>query len=340
MKKFLAALLSASLLLSIAACGGGTTADSGNADTGADTSSDADAAADGAQEEKKQFVIGLSQEGLDHPFMTTQREQVIATAEAAGAKVIATDGQNNVVTQIKGIEDMLVQGIDILLLQVAQAEPLREVLKKCQDQGVPYMFVGKTMEDDGALTSVAIDGYDVGQQAGKFIVEFLKERYGEPKGNLVLMEGIPGDPTSATRLGGCTDYLKDYPDVKVVATVCGEYRRAKAVSAMQDVLQAHEPGTIDFVFAPSGDMALGVAQAAKDAGRLGEFGIAGMDGEKSEVEAIRNGEISVTWLAGPCGVEGTEIALKYLNGESVEKDYKLEAVQMDQTNCNDIEPAF
>src|SRR5690554_3002723 len=65
---------------------------------------------EGGDVEKASYQIGLSLEGLDHSYMITLRDQVIASAEEytdADVSVIVTDGQNSVVQQANGIEDML-----------------------------------------------------------------------------------------------------------------------------------------------------------------------------------------------------------------------------------------
>ena len=45
-------------------------------------------------------TIGLSQESLDHPWLATQRKQIQTGCDTAGIRLLATDGQGNVATQI------------------------------------------------------------------------------------------------------------------------------------------------------------------------------------------------------------------------------------------------
>jgi ribose transport system substrate-binding protein len=271
----------------------------------------------------KSFKIGLSQESLDHPFMITQRKQIIDEAakysKAKGIKieVLATDGQGSVVKQVSGIEDLLAKNIDILLVQAASAEGLKQELVKVHQAGVPFLFVGKPVHGTDAITLVSMDNKLIGSQVGEYIVAQMKKKYGSPKGNLVIIEGIPGDETSVNRIGGAMEVLKNYPDLKVVAQQPADYRRPQAVTVMQNILQANAPGSIDVVYAANGDMALGAVQAMKDAGRKGESLIIGIDGQKEELDAIKAGDMSATWQYRPCGVEGFNAAMKILNGEKV-----------------------
>ena len=219
----------------------------------------------------KDFTVGLSQESLDHPWLAKQKTQVQAACKAAGVRLLATDGQGQVPKQIAGIEDMVSQGIDVLLVQAGKAEGLRQALEGLKAKKIPYIFVGKPIHNAGAVSMVSMDNGLIGKQIGQFIVDHLKETKGAPKGNVVLIEGIPGDETSVLRIGGAFEVLKAYPDIKIVARQPADYRRPQAVTVMQNILQANPKGSIDAVFAANDEMALGVVQATRDAGRIGEF---------------------------------------------------------------------
>ncbi|CAG9271393.1 Peripla_BP_4 domain-containing protein [Paraburkholderia unamae] len=285
-------------------------------------------------------TVGLSQESLDHPWLATERRQIEAVARAAGVNLIATDGQGSVATQIAGIEDMESKGIKLLLVQAAKAEGLRQELESLKERGVPYMFVGKPIENAGAVTMVSGDNRALGTDAGHFIVETLTQKNGKPKGNLVVLEGIPGDETSLNRVGGMEAVTKTYPDIKVVAQQPGDYRRPKAYSVMQNILQAHPAGTVDIVFAANGEMALGAIQAIKEAGRSKEIKVVGLDGQKEEFDAIRAGDELATWLYPPAGTEGMQVALRILKGEKVPPKITLPTVRVTKANVDSVKPAF
>ncbi|CAL8481391.1 substrate-binding domain-containing protein [Caballeronia sp. S22] len=285
-------------------------------------------------------TIGLSQESLDHPWLATQRKQINEAAAAAGIKVLATDGQGNVAGQIAGIEDMESKGIKLLLVQAGKAEGLRQELASLKERGVPYMFVGKPIENAGAITMVSGDNRALGADAGQYIVESLTKKYGKPKGNIVLLEGIPGDETSVNRIGGVTSVTGKLADIKVIARQPADYRRPKAYATMQNILQAHPAGTIDLVFAANGEMALGAIQAIKESGRSGEIKVLGLDGQKEEFEAIRSGDEAATWLYPPAGTESMAVAVKILKGEKVPPKVVLPTVRVTKENIDSVKPAF
>ena len=285
-------------------------------------------------------TIGLSQESLDHPWLATQRKQIQTGCDAAGIRLLATDGQGNVATQIAGIEDMQSKGIKLLMVQAGKAEGLRQELESLKERGIPYMFVGKPIENAGAVTMVSGDNRGLGVDAGQIFVDSLTQKYGKPKGNVVVIEGIPGDETSLNRVGGFLSVIKKYPDIKVVASQPGDYRRPKAYAVMQNILQAHPPGSLDMVFAANGEMALGAIQAIKESGRSKEIQVTGLDGQKEEFDAIRAGDEAATWLYPPAGTEGMAVALKILKGEKVPPKIVLPTVRVTKANVDSIKPAY
>lgn len=305
---------------------------------GNDEPASSDAEADGTS-----YVIGLSLEGLDHPYMITLRDQVKAAAEAytdAEVSVIVTDGQNSVVNQANGIEDMLTRGIDLLMIQASTSEGLMEALASAEDQGVPYMFVGKPAKGTNAVTMVNNDNYEIGKDVGNWVVAYLTEKNGAPKGNVAHISGIPGDQSSIDRTDGFLEIISEYPDIKMVANVSGEYRREAGLNTMQDVLQANAAGTIDVLYAANGESAIGAAQAAADAGRKGEFPILSIDGDVASIDEIKAGNLSVAWTYEPCGTAGFEYAMKILNGETVDPQIIIPSRQIDADNAATSDPAF
>ncbi len=285
------------------------------------------------------YVIGLSLEGVDHPFMQSIIADVTAAAEENGWELLVTDGGGDPEKQVAGIEDMVAKGIDLLMVQAAKAAPLKPILSEMHEQGIPFMFVGKPIKGTDAFTIVAPDNYYIGQQIGPWIVDQMTAKNGEPKGNIVIIEGIPGDETSMDRIGGAMDVLKDYPDIKVVAQQPADYRQPQAVTVVSNILQAH-PETIDGIFAANGDMALGAAVAAKDAERLGEFWIIGIDCSPEEMSGIRAGDETACWAYKPSGKEASLVVKAYLAGEGSHPVVVSPTYRVDGDNVETAKPAW
>lgn len=296
---------------------------------------------------KKGYTIGLSQEGLDHSYMITQRAQIQAAVDDYNQKnadaqitLICTDGQNNVETQANGIMDMLSQGIDLLMIEASDGEGLKTALAEVEAKKIPYMFVGKPMGGTNAVTMVNNDNYTIGKMAGEWTVNYLKEKNGDVKGSIAVIRGISGDQSAEDRNNGFLEVINQYPDVKIATNIDGNYRRDKSYSVMQDILQSNPEGTIDVLYAASGETGIGAALATDEAGRKGEFPIISIDGDQASIDSIKADEMSVAWTYEPCGTAGFEVALKILGGEKVDKQVIVESRQIDKSNADTAEPAF
>jgi len=80
--------------------------------------------------------------------------------------------------------------------------------------------------------------------------------------------------------------------VRVVARVDADYDRTTAEAAAERILFAH-PRLSGF-FAVNDEMALGVADAVRSAGKSGGVKIIGVDGIPEALDAVRVGSISAT----------------------------------------------
>jgi ribose transport system substrate-binding protein len=52
------------------------------------------------------------------------------------------------------------------------------------------------------------------------------------KGNVVILEGVKGSLTSTTRVRGFNDALKEFPNVKLLASQPGNFQRLNALQVM------------------------------------------------------------------------------------------------------------
>ncbi|HRE26994.1 MAG TPA: substrate-binding domain-containing protein, partial [Anaerolineales bacterium] len=84
------------------------------------------------------------------------------------------------------------------------------------------------------------------------------------KGNVVIFNGIAGVDSTETWQAAALDALKNYPDIKIIATEYAQWNIATAKQKMEALMAANPQ--IDAVWAGGGEMALGAALAFQDAG--------------------------------------------------------------------------
>ena len=184
--------------------------------------------------------------------------------------------------QISQIENLLTQGADALVVLATESAPLTPTAKKVKERGVYLVNV-----DRGFLDPVA-DVYVAGDNGafGRVAAEFMAEKLGG-KGKIVFVTGIPSTVDTA-RVDAARAVFARYPDIEILDSVPGQWSREKALNAMSGLLQKHN--RIDAVWAQDDDMAEGIEQAIKEAGRTGEMWIMPGAGKKQIVRRVMEGD--------------------------------------------------
>ena len=127
------------------------------------------------------------------------------------------------------------------------------------------------------------------------------------QGNVVEIQGLAGISVTTDRTKGFTDTLQqECPDggIEIVASQPGDFNPDKGLTVMENILQAQSD--IDAVYTHDDDMAQGVVQAIRNAGRQDEMFLTGVGGSKAAMEQIKEGGLyratfltTRTWRPAP-----------------------------------------
>ena len=149
---------------------------------------------------------------------------------------------------------------------------------------------------DAATATVLGDNYQIGVLAADYIADQLK-----CKGNVVEIQGLAGISVTEDRTKGFTDELKKKcPDggIEIVASQPGDFNPDQGLKVMENILQAEEQ--IDAVYTHDDDMAQGVVQAIRNAGREDDMFLTGVGGSQDAMEQIKQGGLyRATFLYNP-----------------------------------------
>jgi ribose transport system substrate-binding protein len=180
---------------------------------------------------------------------------------------------------------------------------------------------------------IGADNKLIGAKAAEYIAKTL---LGGKGGKIIEIQGVLGASATTDRHNDFQAWLKaNAPNVQIIKSQTGEYRREPAVKFMEDMLQRYKPGDFDVVYAHNDEMALGAVQALKAANRLNTAKVVGIDGQNEAIEAIKKGEIAATFTYDNAGKEACESAAKLLKGEKVDKTWVLQTNQIDSTNVDE-----
>ncbi|MBN1145765.1 MAG: substrate-binding domain-containing protein, partial [Anaerolineales bacterium] len=149
-----------------------------------------------------------------------------------------------------------------------------------------------------------------------------------------------GSAPATDRYAGFREVLKDYPEMKIIASESGDFTRAKGKEVMEDFL-ARYGDQIDALYAHNDDMAIGAIRAIEAYGlRPGkDIKIVSIDAIRDAFQAMIDGKLNATVECNPLlGPQFFELALKVVNNEEVPKWIPSEESVYYPWNASEILP--
>lgn len=323
-KKFLALALAAVMTLSMAACGSSDTKESqGTKPAGSDASTAAG---------KDTFTIGFSNCSQDTPFFANMTPIIEDYAATKGIKVISLNADNDVAKQNKDIQDLVTQGVDILITNPVNEDGPSAGMDACARANIPVITVDKNVRS-GNISWVGRDNKEMGRLVGERLIELL----GGPDkatGTVLEIQGTAGSTTMMNRRDGFHEALEKAPGLKIVQSTYCDYDRSKAIPATQDLLQAHKD--VVAIFGHNDDMAIGAAQVCQEQG-MSDILVCGVDGLMEAVLSIESGSYACTASNDPVllGQTAVDTAIKVMNGEEVDSFVDAGTIVIDAKNVSD-----
>jgi len=173
--------------------------------------------------------------------------------------IIITQSNLKDALQIQQMRQLVDQGVDAIIICCSNPTALNQTIKYAYDKGVPtFSFTGYVTSPYAMNSSVNY------HQAGFEIGRWMAEEIGE-KGNVLVIEGIPGASASDSQNAGVLDGLSKSPDVKVVGNIAHMWTSQVGQAELQKWLATHPQQLDGIAVQSSGET--GVLQALLQSGR-------------------------------------------------------------------------
>jgi ribose transport system substrate-binding protein len=276
-----------------------------------------------AAPEEKIVVAHL---GVRHgfPYRIAVEDTIRDEAERLGIELIQYDNDLDIQKAFDQIEDAMLQNPDVLIVPVLDAKAYIEPLKKAHEKGFKIVTETASVAEEGYPYIDAYVGSDPetqGRLAAELMVQGLKEKFGDNISGrkIVIIEGHPGEDAQIFRSKGFEDRLAEIASgVEILDKQAADWSKAKALDVMEDYLVKYKQ--IDGFYSQDDTMAVGAIEAIKEAGRLDEIIVVGINGNADGLTSIKNGEMYGTISQSPviCGKLVVQVAHKLAKGEDVE----------------------
>lgn len=306
MKRFLAVLMVAVMLLALVACG-----------QKAPAADPAQPAADSAQpaEGEKTIKILFTQTHNDNSFMAYLAETLVATAAEYGAECVHLTCGSDESVQLAQIEQAVSSGEYDAIIADCAGDAVIQGFKQAREAGIPCITMHEGVSENPYLNATVACSL---AQTGYTAICLEREQLGEGF-NLAIFNGSEGHGATVAIREGYDKALAEYPDINVVFDGHGNWNAADAMALAETWFAS---GTkIDGIVAMNDGMATGIREVMKSYGVLGQIPIYSNDCEADTLKAVENGEQSGSFdmnAQAQC-TAAVETVLKLIKGETLEE---------------------
>ena len=310
MKKFLALLLTLTMVFTLAACGS-QAAPAEEAEPAAEAEAaeepEAEPEAEPAAEEE-QLTVGIAMPTNSLERWNRDGQYLKEQFEAAGYGAVLKFSDNDIETQNNDLQTMIADGVDLLIITAIDGESLTQTLADAKAANIPVIAYDRLiMNTDAVSYYVSFDNYTVGKLQGEFVRDALDLENAEGPFNIEFTAGDPADNNAGFFFNGAYDVLKGYIEEGKLNVPSGQtsfeqvatptWATDVALDRFQNILASYySDGTVlDVALCSNDSTALGVAQAITSdyAGDNAPI-ITGQDGDIANLRNIVDGIQTMT----------------------------------------------
>lgn len=318
-KKVLGLLLTVVMLAALVGCSSSKDVSTSGGDTAADTptATEAPAADSGntvestepATTDGQSFKVGISMPTKSLERWNRDGSYLQQQFQSLGYEAELTYSDNDSDQQVNDIQNLIADGVNLLVVAAIDGETLSTVLQDAKDQNIPVISYDRLIMNTDAISYyVSFDNYTVGKLQGQYIIDTLDlDNAGDKTYNLEVTAGDPADNNATYFYNGAMDALKPYIDkgtlkipskqTKFEEVATAAWDTATALDRMQNILASYyADGTqLDVALCSNDSTALGVTQAIESdyAGSNTPI-ITGQDGDVANLKNLLDGKQSMT----------------------------------------------
>lgn len=279
-------------------------------------------------------VIAYIPPGMISPFYAVSIKGAEAVAKKNGYKlrVLSPERETDYAGQVRIVEDMVTEKVDGIAICAINADAVSAAIRKANAANIPVVVFNGLTELPNCKVEAYV-GYDQ-RNGGRKVADFINEKLGG-KGNLAIIQGLPGYHTTE-REGGIRDQISaKYPGIKIVAAQPGDWEREKGMNAAQNMLTANPE--INAFVGLSDEMALGAVQAKRAAGRE-DIIVCGIDGNPNALEAVKAGRLDGTLYVYPHknGSMAIDAFHDIFQGKKVDLIWEIPTVVANKDNIDEV----
>ena len=266
---------------------------------------------------EKRTKIGFAMDTLKEERWQRDKDAFEARCKELNVDCIITVADNKPDKQANDVDNLLTQGVDVLVIAPHDATQAASMVDKAKKQGVPVISYDRLINSD------KIDAYISHQVPiiGKKIAEYALKQV--PKGNYVMVYGASSDNNAVIMKKAELEVLQaaiDKKDIKIVAdNFMTDWRPDEALRMAENALTQNNDDVQAFVVSNDG-MAGGVIQALENKKLAGKILVTGQDAALDALQRIAEGKQAMTVYKPiiPLANAAVDAAIKLANKEKLD----------------------
>lgn len=315
-RKFLAVFMALILVMAVfAGCAGKVTEDESEG---------------GSKDAPKKFALFMTH--MSNAFTIELSDAVKAQAGELGIELTVNDAAQDVAKQISQIETAVNQGVDGIIIEPVSVDGIMPGVKMAKEAGVTVVIVNQQISDPSAADAyVGVSNADGGEMEMTKAAEDIGGA-----GNVAFLYGPMGSDAQLGRLEGYQRVLSKNPDIKVAFESTAEWDTAKALSLVENWLQANKD--LKAIVAQNDGMALGALKAIEDAKLQDSIKVYGLDATPDALQAVKDGRLAATVSQSTTaqGTEAMKACYAIASGETVDSEILVDFTLITKDNVDEF----
>jgi ribose transport system substrate-binding protein len=323
----------ATLLLLLAACGGGQETSDTAGEPGGETGQQTEAGDTGGAGEEYDIVLipGV----IGDEFYVSMECGAREAAEELGVNLdVQGAEQFDATLQTPVLEAVIASNPDAILIAPTDTTAMQAPIEQAVEAGITVVLVDTTLDDPSiAVSAIASDNVEGGRMAGQALAELIDEQ-----GAVMVINVKPGISTTDQRQQGFEEAIAEFENIEYIGTEFSNNEPARAAEIVSATLAARPD--LNGIFGANLFSAEGAATGVRNAGPQGEdIRIVGFDAGPAQVNQLESGQVQALIVQKPLeiGRQGVEQAVRALNGEDTEEQITTDFVTATQDNLDDPE---
>jgi len=262
--------------------------------------------------------IGFSMDTLKEERWQRDKDLIEKRVKELGMEVNVqvANGDDNL--QIKQAENLLTQGVDVLIVAPHNGEIAAAIVEAAHRQGVPVIAYDRLIQNSDVDLYISHQVVKMGEMQAKYLLDHVSKR----PANFIIVGGSPTDHNAILLHEGQMNILKpaiDRGEVKIVADqYAKEWQASAALNIVENAL-TRANNQVDAVVASNDGTARGVVQALQGQNLAGKVLVSGQDADLASLKLIVEGTQTMTVYKAiqPLANGAVDAAIKLARGEQL-----------------------